>query len=323
MAACGAKFTEEKEERQTDDERKTVDHSLNNVVAFSTKKMQYSANSREGLLVSDKDGFKDSRIRIDYDKAMFDLLSFKAVSQMKASLSSGVPAVGSCGLVLIDNKNYIMTCAHNLTSYSTYHDRFINHKNPYAYTSRNGENKWQSLWEVDEKNIKIHPKYSGDPCSGFDFAIAPVEYIPHPNSGKVSFPKVKDSGYMCVSPENLRIGLKIELVGYPGEKKGHPYYSKGQIKAIKNKSEDGWIMYYNADSTPGMSGSEILMVDEGWINEHITNANESGIKKVTIGVHTGHDHTVMLNFGTLMTPTLERWMETGKMGNKMIEKAMI
>jgi len=289
-------------------ERKTVDHSLANVVAFSTKTMQFSGDSKEGLLCSDKDSDNDRRIKIDYDSKEHDLRSFKSASQLVAFLPNGKQAVGSCTHIVLNTKNYIMTCAHNVTTLSSFRDCFVNHTDGRVYGARFGKNKWRKLFEVDMENIKVHPNYDGDPACGFDFAVAPVKIIDHPHSGKVSESKVRDSTCTFVNPRSVKVGMKIELCGYPGEKGGYPYYSQGIIKGIKRKKQDGIVLYYDMDSTPGMSGSQIMMVDEEWIKDNVRLTEDKGIKKFVIGIHTGHDNTVMLNFGTLCTLSLFHWM---------------
>jgi len=295
-----------KENVEQTEKLETVDHSLAEVVAFSTKAMQFCSESKEGLLSSDRDGIKDRRIKIDYDSEKDDLLSFKSICQLKASLPNGKSAVGSCLRIGLLGKQYVLTCAHNLTSWSSFHNCFVDHSEGYAYCSRFGENKWQYLAELNMEHVKVHPNYDGNPACGFDIGVVPCKTIPHPNNRKVHASKVKDSLYRFVDPESIKVGMKIELCGYPGEKEGYPYYSQGVIKGIKKKKDVGVVLYYDTDSTPGMSGSEIMMVDKQWINDNI---NSERVKKVTIGVHTGHDHTVMLNYGTLLTPTLKDWME--------------
>jgi len=319
MASCSLEFVVECKEglnlvevaEQTKEEKAVVDHSLKNVVAFSTTKKHFCGNTTEGLLVKDGDGFKDRRIKVEFDNPRFHFISFSCACQLKATLPSGVSGVGTCGIVVVNNVTYSLTCAHNLRCWSTFYDDFITMKDGYGYKSRSGESAWHSLWELDMQKVRIHPKFNGDPACGFDIALCPVTKKPHANSGKVLAKWNSDAGWKAAEPKSLKVGMKIELVGYPGDKNGHSYYSSGEIKAIKRQPGDGWVLYYNADSTPGMSGSFIQIIDDDWVNENIPDASRKlGVKKIIIGVHTGHDDTVMLNFGTLLTPTLRKWMKS-------------
>lgn len=62
-----------------------------------------------------------------------------------------------------------------------------------------------------------------------------------------------------------------------------------------------------------MSGSPVKIVDKDWLEDNLTaDMKKKGKKKKTIGIHTGHDDTVMLNYGTLITNTLYDWIYNGK-----------
>merc|ERR1719184_498712 len=100
-----------------------------------------------------------------------------------------------------------------------------------------------------------------------------------------------------MNPKDVSKGMTIELVGYPGEKEGYPFTHTAKIVDITEKENGGWVLWYDADSTPGNSGSAIYLIDE----KYIANQNlEKRVTKLLIGVHTGHDDAEGLNFGTLL-----------------------
>jgi len=101
----------------------------------------------------------------------------------------------------------------------------------------------------------------------------------------------------------VRKGIPIEVVGYPGEKKGYPYTHTGKILDIVEIDIGGWVLWYDADTTPGNSGSPIYLTDEKYLKQKSISA-----AKMLIGVHTGHDEAEGSNFGTFLTPSLLEWM---------------
>lgn len=311
MAFCGSEVFDEKKEDVAE-----MDHSLKNVVAFSTCKKQVCSPSKEGLLESDpkkKGEFRDRRIKIDYGKPIYFCNSLMS-SQVKVKLLSGKSAVGSGSLIQVHGVDHLLTCAHNLCTMSSYHKRLVRHEDGYVYEVRYGEDKWWGLHKLDGEGVKLHPNYNDDPSCGFDIAVAPLAKMNHINNETVSLKGlVKDSIWQCAVPKSLKAGMKVEICGYPGEMKGFPYYHFGEIKDVKKQARGGWTIYYNLDSSPGMSGSAIRIVEEEWLKEHVAEiARINGAKKVIIGVHTGHDDTVMLNYGTLITPSLRQWIEPKK-----------
>jgi len=311
MSACFSQAFDEKKE-----DRRPMDHSLNNVMTFSTCKKELSAPSRDGLLapVPNKQGeFEDRRIKVDYRNPKFLLQSFTACQLKSRVLPSGIEAVGSGSLVSVDGVTNFLTCAHNLCTMSRYYKRLVKHKDGYVYDARNGKDKWCGLYNLVAKGIRIHRKYNSDPSCGFDIAVCPVVMKDHVNSDKDFFNGIVEDGtWGSAEPKSLKIGMKLEMVGYPAEKKnGYPYYHFGEIRGVKKQSSGGWVLFYSIDSTPGMSGSPIRIIDEGWLKENlpIEDKIKGSVKNMAIAVHTGHDNTVMLNYGTLITPKLKKWIK--------------
>merc|ERR1719391_158812 len=126
-----------------------------------------------------------------------------------------------------------------------------------------------------------------------------MEALSHVRDDKTLADGVKrDSTWHAAEPESLKVGMTIEIMGYPGEKNGYPYFHNGKIKAVSKRPSGGWILYYDLDSTPGMSGSPICITCSDWIKENGNGTKQIkyDVKKIVIGVHTGHDDTVMLNY---------------------------
>jgi len=267
MATCCAEFVDEKK-----DDSLPLDHSLRNVVAFSTCKKQACGPSKEGLLVRDsnKKQFQDRRIKINYRDKKFRQLSFYN-SQMKSTLPSGTFGVGSGKQVTVNGVSNLLTCAHNVCTMSSFHQCFVKHTEAYAYAGRYGEDKWFKLWKLKAEGIRIHKKYDDDPSCGYHIAVCPMEEFPHVNDDETLVQDVKyDTIWDAADPESLKVGMTVEIMGYPGEKNGYPYFHNGTIKAVSKRQSGGWILYYDVDSTPGMSGSPIMITCYEWIKEHLT-----------------------------------------------------
>jgi len=289
-----------------------MDHTFREVLFFSTEKKQFAGVSKEGLLKRTKRGIrKDRRVKVDFRKNKFQKTSFTAVAQIKARLPSGDDAIGSGTHISVNGVDCVLTCAHNLVSVSILGPA-IKHKDGNVYTMRQGENAWYSLGRLDVKKIRVHPNFNGESFCGFDLGICPVSWEKHENDGKVVYKEdyEVDSGWFFADPKSLKSGMTVEVNGYPGEKDGHAFYHSGEIKHVVEKEKGGWILMYDVDATPGNSGSAIDITDEGWLKEHLTEYDKSrGIKKATIGIHTGHDSVTGLNFGTLLTPALRKWIK--------------
>jgi len=99
--------------------------------------------------------------------------------------------------------------------------------------------------------------------------------------------------------------MKVEIAGYPTCKIGHPYTHNGQISDISGTKQGGHLIWYDADSTIGNSGSCIMVTDEDFVKS-VT--KEPGIRKVIVAVHAGYDEVANLNFGTLITESVHDWL---------------
>jgi len=317
MAVCGVEFSDEefKEEQKsakkiTEEQKEalTFDHSLSNVVSFSTTKKQHGINSKEGLLVYEEDGTpKDRRMKVVHNDYKYWLISIYSALQIRALNSSKKKAIGSGLAIRVNGQPHTLTCAHNLASWSTCWDRFEFHKEGLCYSGRNGEDEWRALFQLHMDKSRIHLKFNNDDAGGFDIGVCPITKIENGTVPEVDL--FSDCTWGYAKPESLKPGMKIELSGYPGEKKGYQYISAGKIVKVKPKPYGGWVLYYDADTTRGMSGAPIRIVDKGWLEENLTfTQKKKGKKKKTIGIHAGHDAPAVINFGTLITPALYNWV---------------
>jgi len=303
MAFCGKDLSDEKKDSDC------ADHSLDHIVAFSTKKQQMCAPSKEGLITSDKNGTPiDRRIKICYDDEKFFSSSYSAPCQITAIVPGGKKGVGSASAYVADRGKALcfITCAHNLVAWSSLRKRTVPFKDVRVYARRDGKKKWHFLVERMEKRV-VHPKYNGQPDCGFDFGIithAKVADI-HDFNFKNFNPK-SDSAIHWMNPKDVAKGMTIELIGYPGEKKGHAFTHTGKILDIMESDLGGWVIWYDADATPGNSGSAIWLTDEKYVKKHFN----PSFNKLLIGVHTGHDEAEGCNFGTLFTQSLKRWIDS-------------
>jgi len=64
-------------------------------------------------------------------------------------------------------------------------------------------------------------------------------------------------------------------------------------------------MYHTCDTTPGNSGSSVMVTDEDFIPAYML---EEGFTKKCIGIHTGSEPLKHLNFATLITTDIAGWI---------------
>jgi len=309
MATCGSSILEEKKEDTS------IDHSLKNIVAFSSANMAMgSVNEAEGLFELGQDGKQlDRRTKITYTDPKFCAHSFMFLCQMTSILPTKVKAVGSGYLIKVgQDGNQVLTCAHNVAVHTGLKEELQLFNSLYSYQMRQGEKAWGKCFSIDEKLIQVHPKHNGLPNSGFDIAIcrrtklvATEEAVPWYWWKKPS----DDTYWGWTKPETLKKGMKIEISGYPGEKHGNPYTHVGEIVFVTKTRFGGHILWHNVDCTKGNSGSPIIIIDKDWIKQQ----GWEHCSKVIIGIHTGQCLYEGFNYGTLMTKPLFDWI----MGKKL------
>jgi len=325
MAYCGKDFADNKK-----DEDPVVDHSLKNIVAFSTANMQMCCvNIAEGLLKRGADGnFIDRRTKINFnDPKIHHLRSYAVLCQIVAILPGSKDKVLGSGiqLMLDDLVNlkgkrkfgrYIVTCAHNVTGYSPFKEKSVVWKPVNVYSKRQGEKSWFEFMTANEKGVDIHPKYDGQkPFSGYDVAVFRKIKSEDKLDCKCSEHPIRDLIWLSPDPLAVQKGLSIEIAGYPGEKNGQPYYHHGEILKVKESSNGGYIIWHNVDVTPGNSGSPIMITDKKWISKF---GKSPGISKAIIGIHTGQNLCDHVNYGILFSPSLFKWILGEQLSSRVL-----
>jgi len=307
MAFCGTKYLGDMKE-----EVEVFDHGLKHVLGYTARKRQMALCSKEGLLIKDKnDDPIDRRVKIVYADEKFRGDSFCDILQIKVKLPRAGYFVGS-GLLSWLHYDCIITTAHNLAYFSGFYGSMMKYKQGHAYGKRQGVSEWCTEYEIDVKNAYVHSNYDGNSKSGFDIGFCPLKKPTLKSAQGIytSSPRKYDYAWSCnAKPEYLTKGLKVEVVGYPGESNGYPYYHEGRVvKALKTKA-GGWILYYDADCTPGNSGSPIYATDQNWIKKYCSGK----LEKLAIGIHVGYDPVAGLNFGTILTEALCSWLRKQKL----------
>jgi len=312
-ALCGAELLDEKKEVDVEGE-----HSLTNIVAFSSKKNQMWDPSEEGLIIFDKDGNEvDRRTKVIYSDRKFGYASYYMLSQITAKMLNGKKGVGSCAEVRKKGKGrYWLTCAHNLKKWGPRNKRVVAYTDFHIYKARQGEGAGRStlICRGDDKNVSVHPKWNGQPDCGFDIGIIPLakiittadSFAPLRVLNNFESDIWRDVVWANVNPHRIKKGMSVELAGFPGEKKGWPYTHRGKIVDVTKTKLGGHLLWYDADGTPGNSGSCIMITDKHFVKSV---QSSDKIQKVIVGVHTAHCDVDNLNYGTLITPSIGEWID--------------
>merc|ERR550534_1199594 len=273
----------------------------------------------EGLIICDDDNNEvDRRTKIVYSDPKFAYASYYVLSQLTARVKQGMEGVGSCVEVEQQGKNkcrYWLTCAHNLAHHCMRGNRFLHYTKIRIHKARQGKGHKTSteVLEGDDKKMRIHPKWNGQPDCGFDIGlIAAGKTVEEPNNsaslwnlGKLG-DKFFDVVWYHAKPEEIKKGMSVELAGFPGEKEGWPHTHTGKVVDLTKTPQGGHILWYDADATRGNSGSCVMITDK----EFIKSVDHRGhIKKVIVAVHTGHCSGDNLNYGTLITSSIWEWIQ--------------
>lgn len=294
-------------------------HSLKDikVVAYSTE-TEGDIMVDEALLGSDAHGkLVDHRTKIEYNKVDYVKVSYYMQCHFTIDLpDTGQRAVGSCAAVesVGSNKIVYLTCAHNVKKWDKKTGQRIRLENPWIYQARQGD-KYISVSKGSLWKTLVHPKYNGYGDSGYDIAIVPGKYqkvMPTDNAtylDRTAIPhytedKWFDVEWQCFDKSQIWKGLEIEVAGYPGQMKGWPYTHTGKVVKVTDTKQGGVLIWHDADTTKGNSGSPIMATDPAFVAKYATH----GAKKIVIGVHTSGGHKVKVNFGSLMTTELWEWI---------------
>ena len=190
----------------------------------------------------------------------------------------------------------------------------------FAYKRRKGESAYESKRSIID--VRVHHQFDNQPACGFDIAVCKLgedlgasQYTSKHFSNA---PLVFDHFRGYVSPAQLTEGMIVEVAGYPAEKEGRFLAHSGPIKELKEKPGGGCVISYEVDTTAGMSGSGISLLDNNLVQNHPNlaemrrsyddcNSNHQ-IKKIIIGIHTGTHPNGKVNYGTLITPAIDNWI---------------
>jgi len=314
MASCGRNVDDEKkyDEKydENDEDWSDADLDPDKICDFSTSKRELFSVSGEMLILRDENGNSiDRRVPVFFKKIEFHTTSYFNLCQMVLKHRDAKSEAGSASYIPRAKKPFFLTCAHNLLNRSARTKLLLPKQGLKVYKSRYGKKTYVVAGRV--KEMLPHPKYDGHITYGFDIGIFWL------HSGKEkqgtygqnthgSIGTIKNDVMMhYANHKNLKKGMKVEIAGYPGDKQGYPYMHEGTIIDIQKKKYDGYIIWYDADTSSGNSGSSIMVTDHNFIKS-IT--KEPGIKKIIIGVHSGYDGAEKLNFGTLITEGLYHWI---------------
>merc|ERR1719474_2567719 len=89
-----------------------------------------------------------------------------------------------------------------------------------------------------------------------------------------------DVTWSSAEAEDIKKGMSVELAGFPGEKEGWPYTHTGEIVDVTKTDLGGYLIWYNADTTPGNSGSCVMITDANYVR---SNRSSSTCKKIVVG----------------------------------------
>jgi len=307
MAFCGSFLDETKDDEKNDWSDEDLDPD--NTMDFPTNTKLCSCQE-ENLIVKDKNGsLIDRRVKVRFKKTKFHCKSYFMLCNLIAKLKGGKCAVGT-GSFSFSKQHIFLTCAHNLMMVSTTKNKFVQHECVKVYMARQGKNSYILGGKVNNKQLFTHPKFNGDPACGFDIGIAAIWKIKegkHDNKTHGSNQTVRNDVIRhYANPSDLKKGMTVEIAGYPAEKGGEPHTHKGKIIEITKTALGGHLIWYDADTTDGNSGSSIYILDEKLAKSA---SKDAAVQKILIGVHSGHDRVMNMNYGTLITETLHDWIE--------------
>lgn len=245
----------------------------------------------------------DRRRKISYTDRRFNRESYFSLGQLVARDGSDKVANTCFDLKLQGSShNVILTAAYNIAAISRKSNKLNYFIDSRAYIARQGEKTWDKLKVF--KKMYVHPNWDGGNDSGFEIGLVTKwEDIGGSNNEQFSQLKFreKDITISFARPKDIYKGMKLEIAGYPGVKKGHPYTGRGTIVEVVQTKKGGWKIYHDIDTIRGYGGSPLMITDERF-------TWDKGVKKVVIGIHTGDDVTRNLKGGILITPSIFKWI---------------
>jgi len=286
-------------------------YSLDDVQYYiGDMKEGYAPSMKEGLLIEDSNGFVDRRIKIDFSRVEYGYASYRNNCQVLAISPYG--KLGGSGVTVGD---YTLTNAHNIGSWSPLMNRFKKFRKMHMFQARQGSDKWVSCNRWNESSVHVYPDYRGRVDYGFDIALCQHTETVSENRNTTNFQNTieQDVKLYYAEPNELRVGMTVEIAGYPGEqdKQGHQYFHTGKITWISDLRREGGgvLIWHDVDCTGGNSGSGIMITDKEWIRD-FNDRNGDNVEKVIIGLHTAYHQTDRKNFGTLITHPIFEWIRS-------------
>jgi len=284
------------------------DHCLKELCTFSLKRNAMIAISDEGLYARNDDGQKiDRRIKISFSNIKFCKYSYFSLCQVTSRLRNGRKVAGTG--FFVNSKGIYLTSATNFITASSRTKRLLMFSDTRLYVRRQGEEMYDDCIYLDDNRKRVHPKFNGKPSCGFDIlkltAINVTDSIYREFT--LSFPKSLDWDVLLTKPrlDDIKKGMSVEVAGYPGESGGHPYTHTGKVIDITDTPDGGRLLWYDADTTPGNSGSCIMITDMDYVRSCTVDPET---KKIVVGIHSGHDEVEQLNYGTLITYSIYKWI---------------
>eukprot|EP01084_Bolivina_argentea_P011039 20626_1 len=166
------------------------------------------------------------------------------------------------------NKSFVLTAAHNIVDIDEHSPKILEYpKSIWIEINENTSNKYKTLKRYACSRYHIHPSYikylqniKAPSATGYDVAI--IEVLDPQNELKKIKP-MKLRLFKSPIPNNL----KINIVGYPGEKQlqGQLYGMNGDgcMGYINDEiQKNKLIIYNNIDTSKGQSGSPIFECDK-------------------------------------------------------------
>merc|ERR1719419_141931 len=307
MASCGKNVEDEIKDDEKYEDWSDDDLDPDNIVDIPTGNLCKS----EMLILKDSNGNPiDRRVRVFFNRKEFHTTSYFMLSQLTIKLRSGNIAVGSAICVPLAKNPFFLTCAHNLVSLSS-RRKWVSHKILKVYKARHGKDSYVVSGLVNERKILWHDKYDGYNGHGWDigkFQLRDLKLGKFSQNSHGSMKTVTDDVMLhWANQDLLKKGMGVEIAGYPGKKEGYPYKHEGTIEDIKKTKYGSHLIWYNADTTEGNSGSCIMVTDQKFVKS-VTKRPE--IKRIIIGVHSGYDPILGLNYRTLITEGLYHWIKS-------------
>lgn len=169
----------------------------------------------------------------------------------------------------------------------------------------------------------LYPKYkTGDPTwDGYDFAVASFDKEGYVDS-------VHEFSEFVFSPiySLPRVGDRVQLWGYPGEKQKEMYQMDGKISRIEKRSGGHVLVHYeDMQTTHGQSGSPLALLispaelqrrwDEDapvfeWTLYKSLQPSGKRSKKIIVGIHVASNQITHIPCATLCTTIFYDWMKS-------------